>query len=575
MGNDILKHDDSIDQADDPFKMIERPGFIVTDEWIDGKPPGLYYCWTKPGSKYYPELDIDQWVCAPLAVNAITHDSEGNNFGRMLEFKPTIGNRKTWSMPMELLKGDCSELRGMLLDMGFEITTDKKVRDRLPEYIQRQHPKETLKCVTQTGWVTPDCFVLPHKVYGAGSVTYQSGFKFTNEYRVRGTLRDWQINIAKLAIGNPMFMLALSTAFAAPLLNIINAEPGGVHFVGDSSTGKTTLLNAACSVWGGDSYKRSWRATANGLEGVAAMFNDGFLALDEISECDPSEIGEIIYSLGNGQGKQRASRTGTARAVAKWRCMILSTGERTVETSMKEGRRNIKAGQALRLIDVNVECEQGVFDNLHGFSSGSDLSNAIKKAAKEDYGVAGDVFLERLIQYRIDDDEFELPTIEAQDGQHRRVANRFVLIALAGELATTFGITGWLPGAATEAAKLAFQRWQEAQPKDRNETSKILEAVANFIDKHGDARFGGGIDSDVYCETTPITVRDRAGFKGKHGVYHFLSDGLHEALRGFDFNRAKDVLIAKGILLNATTEQRKINGENFRVYNIDSARLYP
>ena len=77
---------------------------------------------------------------------------------------------------------------------------------------------------------------------------------------------------------NPMMMLAISTAFAAPLLEIVGGESGGVHFTGDSSTGKTTLLIAACSVWGGESYKRSWRATAHGLEGVAAMFNDGFLA---------------------------------------------------------------------------------------------------------------------------------------------------------------------------------------------------------------------------------------------------------------------------------------------------------
>ncbi|HMU65357.1 MAG TPA: hypothetical protein PKD35_11815, partial [Nitrosomonas sp.] len=222
----------------------------------------------------------------------------------------------------------------------------------------------------------------------------------------------------------------------------------------------------------------------------------------------------------------------------------------------------------------NVECAHGVFDDLHEFGSGSELSNAIKKAAKADHGVAGDMFLEKLIQYKPNNGEFELPTIEAQDGQHRRVANRFALIALAGELATRFGITGWSLGDATNAAKLAFQRWQEAQPKDRNETSKILEALASFIEKHGDARFGGGIDTDVHCESTPLTVRDRAGFKGKNGMYYFLSDGLKEALAGFDFNRAKEVLIAKDVLLNATTEQKKVNGENFRVYNIDSTKLY-
>ena len=88
------------------------------------------------------------------------------------------------------------------------------------------------------------------------------------------------------------------------------AESGGFHLVGNSSTGKTTLIEAACSVWGGPAFKRSWRATANGIEGAAALFNDCLLALDEISECDPREVGAIVYALGNGVGKQRASRTG-------------------------------------------------------------------------------------------------------------------------------------------------------------------------------------------------------------------------------------------------------------------------
>jgi putative DNA primase/helicase len=50
---------------------------------------------------------------------------------------------------------------------------------------------------------------------------------------------------------NPLLTLALSASFAGPMLDKCNAEGGGVHFVGDSSTGKTTLLEAGCSIWGG------------------------------------------------------------------------------------------------------------------------------------------------------------------------------------------------------------------------------------------------------------------------------------------------------------------------------------
>jgi len=116
------------------------------------------------------------------------------------------------------------------------------------------------------------------------------------------------------------------------------------------------------------------RATANGMEGAAAMFNDGLLALDEISECDPREIGAIIYALGNGVGKQRASRTGSAKSVTRWRCMVLSSGERTIGTAMQEGGHRVKAGQSMRLLDIPVDRRFGAFDELHGFTAGSALS---------------------------------------------------------------------------------------------------------------------------------------------------------------------------------------------------------
>ena len=63
----------------------------------------------------------------------------------------------------------------------------------------------------------------------------------------------------------------LCAAFAAPLLHHTRSESGGYHFVGPSSTGKSTALIVAGSVWGGGGtggYVRSWRTTANGLEGT-------------------------------------------------------------------------------------------------------------------------------------------------------------------------------------------------------------------------------------------------------------------------------------------------------------------
>lgn len=89
-----------------------------------------------------------------------------------------------------------------------------------------------------------------------------------------------------------------------------------MYLIGDSSIGKTTALQAATSVWSCDNFSWSWRTTDNGLEGAAALFNHSLLALNEISECDPRDVGEVFYMQGNGRGKQRASRSGAAARLA-------------------------------------------------------------------------------------------------------------------------------------------------------------------------------------------------------------------------------------------------------------------
>jgi putative DNA primase/helicase len=218
-----------------------------------------------------------------MHIDAVTFDGQNNNFGRLLRFKPTVGKWREWAMPMELLAGDGAQLRGELLAMGVELDP-YKARQQLPHYLQSEHPKRRIHCALQVGWCG-DSFVLPDAVIGPQSagVIFQNGERGHEEHTQAGTLAGWRDGIAAKAVGNPLLMLAVSASFAGPLLQRCNAEGGGFHLVGDSSTGKTTLIEAACATWGGPGFKRSWRATANGMEGAAAMFNDCLLALDEIS----------------------------------------------------------------------------------------------------------------------------------------------------------------------------------------------------------------------------------------------------------------------------------------------------
>ncbi len=576
------------DQAS-PFPGEDRPCYVVLDDWTEwnGRKwrPGVYWCVAEEDKAENVTL-VETWFCSPLHIEALTFDGQSNNFGRLLRFKNSLGKWRQWAMPMELLRGSGEELRGELLAMGVELDP-YKARQQLPAYLQREHPKRKMRCALQVGWAGTS-FVLPDRVIGpdAAGAIFQSGERGHDEFTLAGTLAGWQAGIAARAVGNPLLTLALAASFAGPLLGPCHAEGGGLHFVGDSSTGKTTAIEAACATWGGPQYRRSWRATANGLEGAGILFNDCLLALDEISECDPRQVGEITYMIGNGRGKQRASRTGSARGVTRWRCFVLSSGERTLATAMAEGGHRAKAGQAVRLLDIPMARAFGAWDDLQGAPTAAGFSDAIKQAAAQHHGHAGRAFLEKLTH---DGRNFAALLEEAKslplfataggEGQDKRAASRFALVGLAGELATEYGLTGWPEGIAFQAAAEGLRIWRAARGQGNSEKRQIAQRVSDFLERHGDGRFS---EADKADDDTPLIIRDRAGWwrdgnpDGRE--YLLTAEAMREALRGFDFARGLDALQEIGALPAPGSDGKRaklmrIGRRAMRLYPVNSESL--
>ncbi len=559
----------------------KRPCFRVIDEWIDHGndkyKPGVWYFGIKQNTD--APILTRTWICGQLHIDAVTCDAHGNNFGRLLRFKNTLEKWRIWAMPMHLLKGSGDELRGELLSMGLEI--DQANRFKLGEYLQDRPPERRITCVKQAGWIDEGNFALPNAIYGANAANfvYQSESAHSNEYNRSGTLQGWRDGVAALAVGNPLILTAVSAAFAGALLKLCGVESGGIHYYGRSSTGKTSTADAACSVWGGSGYRRSWKSTANGLEGVSQLFSDSLLVLDEIGQCEPRDVGEIVYMIGNGRGKQRAARTGSAREIATWRCMVVSTGEMTGETKMQEGGFRIQAGQEMRLLNIPANRTYGAFDELHGAADGAAFSETIRRSALQHYGHAGAAYLERLTHNTAEISPAFQQIKESfktdGSGQVSRAAARFAVIALAGELATDYGITGWTAGTATEAAKVCFDAWKSARGHTgQGEDVKILDAIQTFIDRHKDSRFSSVQDAG-------LKVIDRAGYwkpDGEGRIYLFNTHAFKEATRGFDRNTAVAVLRNAGVMDEAGSDGKsatlhRIGGESGRYYAIRSSKL--
>ncbi|MEO5341623.1 MAG: DUF927 domain-containing protein [Magnetococcus sp. MYC-9] len=549
--------DDAVlgEEAMTASSWIKRPSYRVYDEPIHGYRAGVYYHGQRQTKEGYEP--VDEYVCGPLYVEAQLRTRQGGGFSRLLRFRDTCGIWKEYVMPMELLCDRCEELRAKLLALGLDI--DFHNRNHLPTYLLHSVPGQMLELAQQVGWHGAHRFVLPDEVLGAPGVFYQGNQSMMAAYATMGTLEGWRDVVSSFCVGNPLMVFAVSVAFMGPLLAKIGMDGGGFHFYGDSSTGKTTALRAAASVWGGRAYWRSWRATGNGLEAAAASYNDTLLVLDEIGEVSPREAGAIVYALSNGQGKQRADRLGEAREVTRWQTVILSTGERTLATCMLDGRQEQRAGQEIRLLDVPVFRQHGVFDDLRGFRDGRAFSDHFRDAVTRYHGHAGRAFVRRLVaddvdlQSQLSDVYGRFLSLEG-DSQERRAGKLFAVAGFAGELASHYGVTGWFPGVALEAARVVFTLWRTVRGEGNSEKRGIVARILDFIDAHGDARFSSLLGGD------DKVVRDRAGWLRKREdalEYLFTAGGMKEALSGYDLRRALDVLEAEGLLRSAASGARE------------------
>ncbi|MFC0169668.1 DUF927 domain-containing protein [Pseudoduganella danionis] len=464
-----------------------------------------------------------QWICSELHVTAKSRDATGNGWGYLLEFTDGDGVAKRWAMPSSMLAGDGTQYRATLLSMGLRIGTGVAAKNHLSSYIQTQQIDERVRCTERIGW-HDDVYVLPDKTIGSGDekVMFQADGGIVSHFKQRSTLELWRQEVALYCRGNSRLLFCVSAAFAAPLLYLAHVPSGGFHIWGDSSSGKSTAVKVASSVYGGKDYMRTWRSTDNALEATATQHSDALLVLDEIAQVDPKVVGDVVYMLGNEAGKSRLDKSVKVRQLASWRLLFLSDGEVSLASHMEQAGKGSKAGHDVRMAHIAADagCGLGVFETLHGFANGAAFSDYLVGKSSQHYGTAGMAFIEYLVrevgalrevlQANVSVLAKELCPADAH-GQVARVATRFALVGLAGELATVAGITGWVAGDAIGAARTCFATWLEGRGGAGNiEHTSILRQVCGFFQSHGDARFTWWHRAND--DHKPNTI-NRAGFK--------------------------------------------------------------
>ena len=252
--------------------------------------------------------------------------------------------------------------------------------------------------------------------------------------------------------------------------------------------------------------------------------------------------------LGNGVGKARADSLGNARPTLKWKVPIISAGEISIAEKLAEGGLEAKAGQEMRLLDIQADGRRfGAFDDLHGAADGSVFSNSLKTATQTAFGTAGPAFVEALLRNREFTIAWAQKAIEfygrqmvennecAGDGQIQRAVTRFALIAAAGELATQFGLTGWARGNAIKAAMEMFGDWVDRRRAPPSMAAEIsIGRTRAFLEAHASEFVDASAPDYMKVKNPDLGWRDG-------GIFYFPRETWHEIHPG------KEAAIAAGL----------------------------
>jgi putative DNA primase/helicase len=470
------------------------PGFMLNKE-------GLYF--NKGG------FDDDEnyiRLSSPIRVLGYTHDTGNENWGILVEFKDRREESKRFAIPCDMVNTNFNEVIGIMTNLGLPYANTRGLAgEQLKIYLSTNPVNNFVCCVDQVGWFISaehKSFVLPDRVIGYDSekVVLQSRSPIGCGFNQKNDLTDWQKNIGLFCKGNSRLLFSVSCAFAAPLLRLVGLEGGGFHLGGSSSDGKTTCLMVASSVCSSPDFLESWRATGNALEATASLHNDCLLPLDEIKQANCKDVGETAYMLANGQGKARANKQGDLRQRKSWLLIALSTGELGFDEMLREANQEAYAGIEVRFPEIPSNTgKYGAFENLHNFDSAKAFADHIRAQVHTYYGAPLTAFLENLtadIDNYVISAQQEMKAISNQlcesgmGSQVSRVADRFAIVAAAGELATLLGVTTWSKGDAIWGVSQCFKGWLDTRGHTGNkEGVKALKHVKDYLFKNLNSRF--------------------------------------------------------------------------------------
>lgn len=282
----------------------------------------------------------------------------------------------------------------ILIQYGVCYDTDKP--KKLLDYLLISEQFADIEyCHTQLGWSEIDGKKVfkSNKLIPIDNTNLKSKYIGSLDFEPKGDRDKWFEMIKSEVIGNIPLTTVMLAGFASPLLGFLNEkyDLGSILFnlSNSSSKGKTTAAMLATSVFGNPAIDKStmitFNATNNALVSFASKCNSHTIALDEAVISTASDVTKQLYTLCAGRDKLRLNTDSELKEATSFSSFIISTAE--FDLIPDSATNGIRAR---------------VFELKDTFTTSAENSVKIKSTVTENYGFAGNEFIEFIMKEKID-----------------------------------------------------------------------------------------------------------------------------------------------------------------------------
>lgn len=244
------------------------------------------------------------------------------------------------------------------------------------------------------GWVDRTTFI-PYRSNNI-SLDLKKGIKtwLSNIAQKNGSMEGWVSNISEFLNQDEtgIIRFSLGVGFSSCLLDILQFRGTIYHIWGNSGIGKTGLLELVNSIHAAPENITTFAATPISMTILSEALSGIGLIIDEKqSSFNDSQISTVLYSLAEGRVRMKATKESDLIENKKFKINVLTSGEEP----LNEGAHT---GASRRTVELYA---QKIF---------KDNASSIKahNASKENYGYAGEKFVNYLIDNYSQDDYKEI-----------------------------------------------------------------------------------------------------------------------------------------------------------------------